>query len=851
MLIPNDDLQQIDRLQEENLNLRAYELAKAFGPFSDWEGTDALLLASHLTYSLGAPEQSARLTSRAWHRDKTNPRAIFYYAIELLQKRGPLPALLFMRKFPDFESSDKMMSWWFSLYGQLYSSLRDFAVADSWHEKAIAVCPGESWVWVSRAFSFEQQDQYDEALSSARKGFEAAPHRRATVSALAHYLTLHEANEEALELLSTSIEKVENAWLVKHLADIQTEMGLHAEAYSTLQRCFELLPLLEPKTGEWFYGGLSDSAYLVGDLNRAEEYAGKASNPFHAKILENLKSAPEGAKRVVLDVRFLRQHHVTCAPATISNIARYWKKKAEHLDLVEQMCYDGTPSYKERIWAESNDWLTKEFTLNWDDSRALLDRGVPLTLATVYPGGGHLQAIIGYDERRRSYLIRDPYYARTGEFLADELLEDQKASGPRVMALVPAGSEDLLAGLNRELLEAEIYDLSYEVESALEFHKRENAAAALARLEEKYPDHRLTLVAKWALSSYDTNTLGVRSALRQLLKQFPEDVNLRLNDVSISSDTTGRIERLETLERYSRSKPTDPIIWQMFGYELGLDAKQHRRALHWLFKSIRKAPANGLTYRLIADILWSQRRFEDAAKLSRIALSLNDKDEQFAYSYFLAMRYLKREDEALELLRDRYARFGRRSGLPACSLFSALQELSRIEEAFAVLDEAIDLRPEDGDLILYAADAKARFGRTAEAEALLEAARNKTARSKRLRTAARVAQIKGDLETALANWRKVLEDDPTATDAHENIATLIKGLESSSAAKDHLRRVCRKFPSNRTLHVLRLQHLNEEPAEAIAVLRDLIRLDPGDVWSLRELSNWYAQVGKFDRALEA
>ena len=36
MRIPNDDLQAIDRLQELNFNLQAYELAKAFGPLNEW-----------------------------------------------------------------------------------------------------------------------------------------------------------------------------------------------------------------------------------------------------------------------------------------------------------------------------------------------------------------------------------------------------------------------------------------------------------------------------------------------------------------------------------------------------------------------------------------------------------------------------------------------------------------------------------------------------------------------------------------------------------------------------------------------------------------------------------------------
>jgi tetratricopeptide (TPR) repeat protein len=851
MRIPNDDLQRIESLQEQNLNLQAYELAKPFGPISQWEGTDALLLASHLAYSLGAPDESFRLTSRAWHRDKTHPKAIFYQAAELLQRRGPLPTLMFVRKFPDFTGDKKLTSWWYSLHGQLHATLRDFVVADSWHQKAIDVFPEEPWAWVSKAFSLEQQDRYEDALAAAQKGLHFGPLRRATVSATAYYLTLLERNDEARELLSRSIEKVENAWLVKNLADLQFEMGMHAEAYATMQKCFDLLPLIEPKVAQWFYGGLSDSAYLLGDIESAKDYAGKAENKFHTAIVENLKKEPDDPKRVQLDVRFLRQHHVTCAPATISNLARFWQRQADHLELVEEMCYDGTPSYKERIWAENNGWITREFTLNWDDATALLDRGVPLTLATIFPGGGHLQAIIGYDSRRRTYLVRDPYYEKVGEFLADELLENQKASGPRVMALVPEGSEELLTGIGRELFESDIYDMAYRVESALEFHKRDEAENAMSQLADKYPDHRLTLATRWVMAHYDANTPGIRSALQGLLKQFPDDVNLRLSDIATGAEFTGRAERLATLERYSTAKVTDPLMWQMFGYELGLDAKQHSRALHWLMKSVRFASRYGLTYRFIADVLWGQRRFEEAAELYRFASSLNDKDEGLVYAYFLAMRHLKREDEALATLADRFKRFGKQSGLPACSLFAALREVDRVEEALTVLDDAVSLRPDDGDLLLFAADAKARYGRAAQADELLRSAESRISRPKWLRTAARISQLKGDLESSLANWREVLAEDPSAIDAHENVAFLIKASEGSTAAKEHLRRACRKYPTNRSLHVLRLQLLNEEPGEAIAVLRDLIRLDPSDAWSWRELSTWYVQLGRYDRALEA
>lgn len=850
MIISHPALREIEHLSDQNLNLQAYELAKAHGDFSEWEGTAALLLGSHLVYSLGASNLSYRLTSRAWHKDRADAKATFFYAAEMMSRRGPLPALMFIRKHPDFAADDKLMSWWYSLNGQLHASLRDFSTAGEWHHRAMEICPTESWVWISQAFSLEQQDRYEEALDAAMKGFELSPHRRATISAAAHYLTLLERDDEALELLTQSSEKVENGWVLKQLSELQGELGMDREAYASLRQAMELMPMLDDETAKWLYGGLSDTAYMKGDFDEAVEFAKKAGGTFFDKVVENMNSAKADATRVQLDVGFLRQHHVTCAPATLSNIARYWKRKADHLELVEEMCYDGTPSYKERSWAETNGWRTREFTLNRDNAVELLQRGVPMTLATVYPGGGHLQAIVGYDERRGTYLFRDPYFRRMGEVLAAELEEQQRANGPRVMALVPDENAALLDSLTHDLFESEIYELLFKLEGALDQHDRETAGKYLDEIELGFPGHRLTHSARWTVANYDTNIPGVRSALDELLKLFPDDVNLRLNDISISAQSTSRAERLEKLEGYSKAKETDPLFWQMFGYELGLDAREHDRGIHWLFRSLRRSPGDALTIRSLGDIMWSKRRFEESAELYRFASSLNDKDENFAFAYFQAMRHLKREDEAVTVLADRAQRFIKQSGMPVRSLFNAQRELGRVGEAFAMLDDAVSKRPTDGDLQLFAADIKSRFGKTEEAEQLLRSAEKISPASRWLRTSATVAQLKGDLQTSLALWRRVLEKDPSAYDAHENIAFLVKGMDGALAAKDHLRRVCRRFPMNRGLQTLRLQYLDDEAGEAIAILRDLVRNDPSDAWSQRELSHWYRRLGKLDRALE-
>ena len=51
---------------------------------------------------------------------------------------------------------------------------------------------------------------------------------------------------------------------------------------------------------------------------------------------------------------------------------------------------------------------------------------------------------------------------------------------------------------------------------------------------------------------------------------------------------------------------------------------------------------------------------------------------------------------------------------PVATLCAALQDLDRTVEAFAVLDEALARRPDDGELALFAAQERARYWATSQ-----------------------------------------------------------------------------------------------------------------------------------------
>lgn len=849
MQIPQNQLEAVESLYKRGLNLQAYNLAQSIAPLPKWEGTEAKLLAANLAYNLGASETSFKWIQKTWRKDKDHPKALLYYALDLLQYKGPLPTLLLIRKKnPDFNGDVRLNAWWHCLYAEIYASLRDFETADKWIKLAEEINPEDSWVWITRSHILNQQDLYQESLNAANKGLQIGGWRRASVLATAHAFCLLERYQDAMNLLTESTKHLESAWIIKELADLQSELGQHKEALANYEKLLDFMPMREDAMEQWLYSRLATISYLAGENNKAIRYADISSTPLNLKFKETLEQLKGTEKRVCLKTGFVRQHEMTCAPATLSNISRYWNKQSEHLEIAEEICYDGTSAHSERNWAEKNGYKVKEFKVNWENVVQLIDRGIPITLTTIHPGNGHLQAIIGYDEIRRTFLIRDPYFQKIDEFLVDELLESQKATGPRGMALVPSEFAERFDGLI--LKDSRQYDFLFHIEKLLGKHDRNKAIELLNGMKKEFPEHLLTWRASWALGSYDANHLQVLEAVENLRKLFPDDINLKLSYLSISQGHLKRDERLEFLKEFSKSENTHPLFWQSLANDLQLDARQHSRALNWFYKTLRSLPTNPSGYRGIADIFWSKRKFEVALELYRIASCLNDKDEQLAWSYFMAARHLEQTEKAVKFLQDRFRRFGKLSNFPAQTLFLALRNLGLNREAFELLDEALCNRPQDEDFKLFVAEEKAKFGLLEDAKWLLKETKNTSSQRSWLRASAAIAELEGELKTSLSYWQEIVKLEPLAFDAHQNIAFLLAATEGHNSAKDYLKSITAKFPHHRELHKNLLEWLrDEEPKEVLPIVKHLIEIDDQDAWSHRELARCLLREKKYEEAL--
>jgi len=295
--------------------------------------------------------------------------------------------------------------------GRIAASFRDFDTAQQWLERASTMKHDQAWLAVCRAKVFELEDRYEEALAAAREALELQPWYCPAVDSAAHLLTLLDRDSEAAEMLAEATVRTESPQLVAHLYAMRLESRQYETAGAVLERCASLAILADKRLDDGWRPAVGSG--LPPGQCAGSDRSGKAGRP--GVLCDDRRSTGRRISRQctigLAAGRFVRQHHVTCGPATLSAVSRFWQKPADHLEVADEICYNGTTAYHERKWAETHGWETREFTVTEQSAASLLDRGVPFTFTTIDPGNAHLQAVIGYDGRRGTFWIRDPFGA--------------------------------------------------------------------------------------------------------------------------------------------------------------------------------------------------------------------------------------------------------------------------------------------------------------------------------------------------------------------------------------------------------------------------------------------------------
>jgi cellulose synthase operon protein C len=839
---PDDSLAVVMRLYQHGQYMDAWEASKPLGTLTRWRSPEGRVLAGRLANNLGAPRLGGILHRLAHREFPNHPLCTFYGALAYWSAAGTVHAWRKYRHVDLPENTERsMQADWLAMKAAMLSVMRDFSRADQLMIQALEMQPESAWLHVELSEVLDRQDLHQDALQAAQDALRLHPWFRPAVQSAGQKLVQLGRDDEAIELLTKATVHIQSGHVWCQLGLLQVELKQYDAAWQSFVEAEKRWPMAGEDSAhrQWLAGQRSDIAYFRGDYPSSIAFAREVDRPFYRRLIEKLEH--ENAKgsgrrtRIQLPVPFIRQHHETCAPATLTALAQYWQREVRHEAVIERICYEGTQASDERRWAEENGFFAREFRLSEATAYQLIRAGVPFTLNTVEPGSAHLQAVIGIDELRGTILIQDPSERHVGEATLDKLLEHYASTGPRCMVMIPENQRVIIDQI--ELLDTDLYDWHHRVESELAQHRRERAVEAIEAMKRASGQHRLTLQSEMALARYDGDQASTLRLAEELLKQFPDDSNLQLVRLACLAELGKREQRLKILRECCRRASSQPLFLSRLASELMDDARNIEEANLYLKKALYLPQPDGKALGLYANVLWNCNQRDAALEFYRLAASLSEKDESYARTYFVAARYLHQTESVLDWLDDRVHRFGRRSSLPGRTLAWAYDQLEQSQRSLELLANTAIEHPDDGELRLHCAIAFGRHNQAAVAAEHLAAAQGKASQASYLRTAAALAHNHGRLNEARSLYSQVLQLEPLDIATHEQIVGLDLDLDGIDVAERRLRETVSKYPHSYSLRILLIQWLRSNHIEVVErELASFLADHPQDAWIHREIA---------------
>lgn len=835
-------------LYQKSLFRELWEQAIQWWGDSPWPSAGLELLRARTLSQLGNDRLCHALLWKLW-RKQPQLKGLAPLIVSLYHRsRGPLVAL---RMLPLIEKraqpDDKDLADIRGEKAEILARFRDFSGAEECLGDLKKT--GDDWQLLSVAEVKFLQDDHSSALDVINKILTRTPHYRAALIFKANILQLQHDLTQAITTLADFWLNTQSFWAGRLLCSLYIENQQYAEAHDCLNR-LKTLPIYTGKDSD------RSLCALQADLLCAEQRYEEAlefieqKNFFGKSIANAIVNTGEKRARKVINVPFVRQANMTCAPASISAVAAYWNVTVAQADVIDAICYGGTQSVDERRWVEENGWYAQEFQLTYSAAKSLLDMDIPILLATVEPGSAHLQVLVGYDEAMGTYLLRDPYYRRLQEMLIESSHEYYAASGPRAMVMAPMSYREKIIAL--ELPASSLYDCLYQLNRALRANQRDQAATQLALAQSLAPEHRMTINCERALACYDGDESRILATTEKLLALFPNDVNLQLSKVSSLNAVGSSKQMLEYLESIAAQPTSHFLVKSRLADYLRHDHRQQNRVITLYKKLLDISPTNTENLYAYVGVLWDQNNYLDSYQLYRFATCLEDKNEQYAESFFKAARYHKQTEKGLEFLRDRFKRFGKKSSGPAVSLFHALDSLERTHEGLVVLEEAIDMRPEDGWLIAFTARKLLQQQQTEAASVLAERAKPLISEVRYNELAAEIFEYNLQPNKAIECLEKILRLEPLNNKANQSMMRLFIEANERSKADQFIAQQLARYPDNAMLLELSIDWIESGDYQTqIEAYRTFISHHPTNAWGYRGLADALCNLELFDEALLA
>jgi|GEM_PF-2351803 len=850
--LPDELFAEIDDLLKRGLNLTAWQRSQQVGPLRHWAAGENMRLAARIACGVGANRLSNALDWKNWRAQQDSPR---YFLRALSSRLHFKPAVRLLADIEPWlrrlEANDEARGDLLAFKAWALGTLRDFTAAHDALGEALAINPNDSWYHLQNSSILEMEDRYQEALEAAEQGVDLNPHHHSNILQLVDCLIHLGRDDEAVEKLRTKLEHTEQGNLAIRLQTLYSERLDHKNALWCLDMAEKFMPLMADGTRKWLAGRRADFFYMEGNVDESLSWMDQSETGYHKVTSANLRKPGAREKhRKQLDVPFIRQHRMTCAPATLASLAKYWSRNHDHLQIAEAICMEGTPWHKERDWAEANGFLTREFRLTEEILIALIDKEIPFTLTTSWVTSGHLQACIGYDSRLGTVIFRDPTQRHYVEQTLEGLIEANAVYGPRCMLLLPADQVYKIEGVR--FPDQELYDANHELEKALEHHDRWAAETAMSTLRALNPDHSLTLSAGLSLAGYLGHHRKRLEIVTRLAEQFPKSEFISFQKLRVLRSIEDHASVRELLHREASKPGCDTTLLAEFGEFLMTDSRQLTLAGYYIRKAGRISRSEGRMVYNLADFHLKSGDFEKAASLRRHASTLSPSNEYYADAYFNGCRMTGKPQQGLDFLRERTRLHGKKNYESWLTLARAHSTLHRNGEALQVLENATDLLPNEGYLKIQAGSMMLTWGEEARRKGLewMESSQGTVPESFWLRERAAAEALLGNRKTAIRLWQSVLSHQPTAVDAHRALARLIAEEQGKDKALSFLKDAVSKNPQQASLWTLLAEWTDsEDPETERKALTTALELDPDNVWVIRQMASLCFESGDTEQAI--
>jgi len=841
-------LTQNDELYERGLYRVLLDAAEdRFGDFQLWEEPLLSRLASRCLGHLGLDRTAYAIIFRAWRRHPNHPDLAASYLRVVIHRRGELIAWEISKQLLTLDLTDEQRADVLVEQASILSTFRDYALAEKTIKQAGDLSK-DIWVKYNQGYLLFCQDRYEDSKGILKSVLLEKPDYRPSRQMLAHLLQLQGNHDQAIEQLQDLAKTMQSVSMLSQLLYLYIEV----EAYSKAWDCMDKIELYYYKKPKY---AIRQINYIKADLlcsqQRYEEALPyfEAKNFYHSRIAESIRTNADASERRVLDVPFVRQHHMTCAPASMTAVAGYWGVTLDQAEVVKAICYDGTPDVDERNWIESQGWAAIEFELKFKTLKQLIDLNMPVMLATVEPGSAHLQVIVGYDNKLGVYILRDPYNPRLQEMLVAESHQYYASSGPRCLLMLPITKLDEIGHIHFEAVK--LYDEQYRLNRALDKNDRQLAYNAYRSMLQISAEHRLTLRAQRSLAIYDNDEPLTLKVTEKLLERYPDDVNLQLSKVASIAYMGSYRYTLEYLEKLCEKPMTDFLVKSRYVRELAGDQRQQKRTEKLLRRLLALRATDASTLKIYADNLWAIGEYKTSYEIYRFITCLEDKVEEYASAYFQAARYFKETEKALNFLIDRFDRFIQYSSGPAISLFNAFDNLNRPLEGLEYLEKAISIRSDEGYLILFTARQYYHTSQMERCTQLMEKALPIANRIRYAELAAEVSEFQGRQREAIEHWQTILAYEPLNQTANRSFVRLMHEGGKEQSASEYIRKQLKEFPGNYDLLRLQIHWCDEGELQLLEkYYRELIECHPDDNWAYKALSRMLLQSYRLNNALE-